>query len=93
MGATYFRQFNYISAIPELEVAIADFGEATPNRALFYNMLGFAYFRQDGDCAQAVPLFQQVVALGTDYLNADNARQGLEDCRVANIEESIPTDE
>jgi tetratricopeptide (TPR) repeat protein len=88
LGATYFRQFNYISAIPELEAAINEFDGATPNRALFYNMLGFAYYRQEGDCRRAVPLFQQVIDLGLDDLNADNARQGLEDCRQANIIET-----
>ena len=88
LGATYFRQFNYISAIPELELAIEEFGEVTTTRALFYNMLGFSYYRQDSDCAKAMPIFQQVVDLGTGDLNEDNARQGLEDCRQANIEQS-----
>lgn len=88
LGATYFRQFNYVNAIPELEAAISEFGGVTPTRALFYNMLGFSYFRQDGNCGKAVPLFQQVVDLDTNDINEDNARQGLEDCRQANIEES-----
>ncbi|MCA9979931.1 MAG: tetratricopeptide repeat protein [Anaerolineales bacterium] len=88
LGATYFRQFNYLNAIPELEMAVENFGGVTPTRALFYNMLGFSHFRQDGNCQAAVPLFQQVIELDTNDINEDNARQGLEDCRQANIEES-----
>ena len=87
LGATYFRQFNYDSAVPELEAAIATYDGPTDTNALFYNMLGFAYYRLDsGLCNQAEPLFQQVLeATGPETFNGQNAQIGLDDCRAARL--------
>ena len=87
LGATYFRQFNYEAAVPELESAIATYDGPSETNSLFYNMLGFAYYRLDtGLCTQAEPLFEQVLEIaGPDTFNGQNAQQGLEDCRQARL--------
>lgn len=88
LGAAYYRQFNYENAIPELELAVNSYDEVTATRALFYNMLAFSYYRLYGDCEKAEPLFREVISLGIEDLNVENAQAGLEECRQANLQNS-----
>ncbi len=86
LGESYFRQSNYLSAIPPLERAVGLYGEVTPENAYFFNMLGNAYIRNDlNDCNKAIPLFQQVLEKAINPLIIESATAGIDECRRANL--------
>lgn len=87
LGQAFFRQNNYPQAIEELELAVELYEEPNYLNATYFNMLAIAYYRTESNCDSAVPIFQQVlrVALPESAAEAD-AREGLELCRLANIE-------
>jgi tetratricopeptide (TPR) repeat protein len=63
LGAARFRQQNYegnSGAIPYLEWAVEQYEVVTPSNAIYFNMLGLAYFYTEGVCDEARPLFEQV---------------------------------
>lgn len=88
LGQAYFRQFNYPRAIEALEKAVSLYEEPTALNARFFNMLAMAYIRDSLDaCPQAVPLFEEVLAVsGPGALVVDEAQGGLEECRQAALE-------
>ena len=82
LGEAYFRQFNYPNAIESLQRAVSLYGEATDLNARFFLMLGNAYIRDSLDnCPQAVPLFEQVIAVSLSW--REDAAAGIEECRRA----------
>mgnify|MGYP001183673557 FL=1 len=82
LGEAYFRQFNYPNAIESLQRAVSLYGEATDLNARFFLMLGNAYIRDSLDnCSQAVPLFEQVIAVSLAW--REDAAAGIEECRRA----------
>jgi tetratricopeptide (TPR) repeat protein len=82
LGEAYFRQFNYPNAIESLQRAVSLYGEATDLNARFFLMLGNAYIRDSLDnCPQAVPLFEQVIAVSLAW--REDAAAGIEECRRA----------
>lgn len=87
LGEAFFRQSNYPEAILALEQAVSMYGTATGLNARFFNMLATAYVRNDLElCEQAVPLFQEVLALPVlNPLIEESALSGLEDCRLASL--------
>jgi tetratricopeptide (TPR) repeat protein len=86
LGEAYFRQNNYLNAIPPLERATELYGKATELNARFFNMLATAYIRNSlNDCPKAVPLFQQVLNVSQNTLITEGAQDGLDECRLAEI--------
>ena len=89
LGESYFRQNNYLNAIPPLEQAVALYGKATELNARFFNMLATAYIRNSlNDCPKAVPLFQQVLGATFNTLIIESAQEGVDECRRAELERS-----
>jgi len=89
LGEAYFRQNNYLNAIPPLEKAIELYGKATELNARFFNMLATAYIRNSlTDCSKAIPLFQQVLNASVNPLIVESAEEGLTECRRAELERS-----
>ncbi len=89
LGEAYFRQNNYLNAIPPLERSIELYGKASELNARFFNMLATAYIRNSlGDCSKAVPLFQQVLNATVNPLILQSAQEGLDECRQAELERS-----
>lgn len=87
LGESYFRQNNYLNAIPPLENAISLYGKASELNARFFNMLATAYIRNSlSDCPKAVPLFQQVLNATFNSLIIEGAQEGLDECRRAELE-------
>jgi tetratricopeptide (TPR) repeat protein len=87
LGAAYYRnQNNYISAIPQLEYAVERYQKVGWDNAMFFNMLGLAYyFTDERQCPQANELFQRVLAT---LPNDTNAQEGLRLCRSASLEQA-----
>jgi tetratricopeptide (TPR) repeat protein len=89
LGEAYFRQNNYLNAIPPLEKAVELYGKATELNARFFNMLATAYIRNSlSDCSKAVPLFQQVLNASVNPLIVESAEEGMNECRRAELERS-----
>jgi tetratricopeptide (TPR) repeat protein len=84
LGAAFYRNLNYTSAIPELETAVSRYDDVTIANSTYFNMLGLAYYFEDkANCDQAVPIFQQVLdAIPDDIYALD----GMERCRAAALE-------
>jgi len=86
LGQSFFRQFNYPEAIRALEEATRLYGDVSDLNATYFNMLATAYIRDSLDnCEQAVPIFQEVAQ--TNSFAAESALEGLEECRLAAIEQ------
>lgn len=84
LGEAYFKEFNYDKAIEELETAVELYGDPTDLNARFFNMLATAYIRKDlALCPQAAPIFEAVSR--TDSFVRENALEGLEECRRAQL--------
>ena len=79
LGAALFRQNFYAQAIPNLEFAVARYSSVSVANAIYFNMLGLAYFFELQDCARARPLFEQVLESIPDE---PNALDGLSLCRT-----------
>ncbi len=89
LGEAYFRQNNYLNAIPPLEESVRLYGRANDLNARFFNMLATAYIRNSlADCPKAVPLFQQVLSATGNTLTLESAQEGLDECRRAELERS-----
>ncbi len=89
LGEAYFRQNNYLNAIPPLENAVELYGKATELNARFFNMLATAYIRNSlTDCPKATPLFQQVLNVTVNPLIVESAQEGIDECRRAELERS-----
>ena len=85
LGASRYRQFNYdgeSGAIPQLEMAIAGYGEASPETAIYFNMLGLAYYYTTGSCVQSESLFEQVLTVLPEDANA---LYGMDLCHEAEL--------
>ena len=85
LGAARYRQFNYDGengAIPQLEIAVRGYQEVSPETAIYFNMLGLAYYYTRGECSQAESLFQQVLAVSPEDANA---QYGMELCHEAEL--------
>jgi tetratricopeptide (TPR) repeat protein len=87
LGAAFYRnQNNYISAIPQLEYAVERYQSVGWDNAMYFNMLGLAYyFTDESQCPQANELFQRVLAA---LPNDTNAQEGLRLCRSASLEQA-----
>ncbi|MFN2135174.1 MAG: tetratricopeptide repeat protein [Candidatus Promineifilaceae bacterium] len=86
LGEAYFRQNNYLNAIPPLEKAVELYGKANELNARFFNMLATAYIRNSlSDCPTAVPLFQQVLNATVNPLILEGAQEGIDECRRAEL--------
>jgi tetratricopeptide (TPR) repeat protein len=84
LGAAFYRNLNYASAIPELELAVERYGDITVANSTYFNMLGLAYyFKGEENCDQAVELFRRVLEVIPEEVNAE---EGLELCRAAALE-------
>ncbi|HSH04434.1 MAG TPA: tetratricopeptide repeat protein [Anaerolineae bacterium] len=85
LGAAYFKNSNYPEAIASLETAIDQYGFVTEQNAIYYNMLGLAYYRNSDDparCEQANAIFNQVLTVASPDSPAEfNAQEGLSLCR------------
>ena len=89
LGESYFRQNNYLNAIPPLEKAVNLYGKPTDLNARFFNMLATAYIRNSlNDCPKAIPLFQQVLNVTLNSLIIESAQEGLDECRRAELQTS-----
>lgn len=89
LGEAFFRQNNYLSAIPPLEQAVNLYGRANDLNARFFNMLATAYIRNSlTDCDKAMPLFQQVLNATANSLIIEGAQEGVEECRRAQLQGS-----
>jgi len=84
LGAAFYRNLNYDSAIPELETAVDRYSNVTIANSTYFNMLGLAYYFKDkANCDQAVPIFNKVlIAMPEDIYALD----GLDRCRAAALE-------
>jgi tetratricopeptide (TPR) repeat protein len=86
LGEAFFRQNNYLNAIPPLEEAVDLYGRTTELNARFFNMLATAYIRNSlNDCPKAVPLFQQVLNTTLNPIIIESAEEGLDECRRAEL--------
>ena len=79
LGAAQFRQNFYAQAIPNLEAAVSRYSSVTVANAIYFNMLGLAYFFELQDCGRARPLFEEVLEAIPDE---PNALDGLSLCRA-----------
>ncbi|MEM7797958.1 MAG: tetratricopeptide repeat protein [Chloroflexota bacterium] len=103
LGAAYFKNFNYDNAIPRLEDAVIAYEQGinegislTDSSSIYYNYLGFAYYRTDPTLCGASrieggmtanELFTRVIdQMGTDGIRGQNAQVGLADCQRARID-------
>ncbi|MCI0394678.1 MAG: tetratricopeptide repeat protein [Chloroflexi bacterium] len=83
LGAAYYRNLNYDEAIPELEWAVERYQQVTVPNSTYFLMLGLAYyFKNESNCDQSVPLFQQVLTVIPDE---PNSLEGLELCHAAEL--------
>jgi superkiller protein 3 len=85
LGASRYRQFNYdgeTGAIPHLERAVQGYGDVSGETAIYFNMLGLAYFYTSGSCQEAEPIFEAVLAVVPEE---PNATYGLELCHEAEL--------
>lgn len=80
LGAAYFQQSKYDTAIEELEIATEAYEKISTANAVYFNMLGRAYYRQD-NCDLARPVFERVVNANPDEFSVSQALEGLETCR------------
>jgi tetratricopeptide (TPR) repeat protein len=78
LGAAQFRQNFYAQAIPNLKYAVDRYSAVSIQNAIYFNMLGLAYFFELQDCTQARPLFTEVLDAIPDE---PNALEGLDLCR------------
>lgn len=87
LGHAYYKGFNYSSAIEQLEIAVAGYGEPTADTSIYFAMLGLAYyFENAADCAKAIPYFEQALSVATpDSPGQISAEEGLELCRQYEI--------
>jgi len=86
LGESYFRQNNYLNAIPPLEKATELYGRPNDLNARFFLMLATAYIRNSlEDCSKATPLFQQVLNATQNELIVEGAQEGLNECRQAEL--------
>jgi tetratricopeptide (TPR) repeat protein len=87
LGRAYFGQFNYEKAIPQLEAAIAGYGEPTNTTSVYFAMLGLAYYYENSaDCSRAIPIFEAALAASDPNSPGEiNALDGLELCRQTQI--------
>lgn len=91
LGEAFFRQSNYLNAIPPLEKSVELYGRANDLNARFFNMLATAYIRNSlTDCGKAVPLFQQVLNATTNPLIVESAQSGLDECRLVQLQNVPP---
>lgn len=87
LGRAYFGRLNYEKAIPQLEAAVAGYGEPTNTTSLYFAMLGLAYYYENSaDCTRAIPLFEDSLAVSfPDSPGEINALDGLDLCRQTQI--------
>lgn len=83
LGAALYRNQNYEAAIESLETAVERYGSVSAQNAIYFNMLGLAYYyTDDSRCTEANILFNSVLeVLPDDY----NANEGLRLCRAATL--------
>ncbi|MFW6184278.1 MAG: tetratricopeptide repeat protein, partial [Chloroflexota bacterium] len=85
LGAAYFQQSKYDTAIEELNIAVSSYDEVTTSNATYFNMLGRAHYYQNS-CDQAVPYFEQVLNAAPDEFAVSQAQEGMELCRQEQIQ-------
>lgn len=87
LGRAYFKQFNYEKAIPELEAAVAGYGDPSNLTSVYFAMLGLAYYYEDAaNCPRAVPIFEESLTVSAPNSPGElSAIEGLELCRQAQI--------
>lgn len=88
LGHAYFKNNNnYPKAIEELEVAVDLYNTPTSTNALYFTLLGLAYYFEDeANCPDAIPLFEQTLTVAAELSPAKiNAEDGLEFCRQAQL--------
>lgn len=86
LGAALFRQNSYDEAIKELEQATAGYDAITPDNAIYFNMLGLAYYYTTSECSKARPIFEQVLLVSEpESLARLNATEGLDLCHQAEL--------
>lgn len=83
LGHAYYKQFNYPRAIEELNIAVEDYGTATPETAIYFAMLGLAYYFEDeANCPTAIPLLNEALTVSAQGSPAEiSAAEGLRLCR------------
>jgi tetratricopeptide (TPR) repeat protein len=85
LAHAYFKNFNYPSAIEELRIATAGYGEPDTTTSFYFALLGLAlYFQDTANCAEAEPILQ--AAFEASVENSPgwlNAQEGLRLCREA----------
>ncbi len=69
LGAAYFKNFNYVFAIPSLETAVQAYeanrteeNPLTDSTSLYYNYLAFAYYRENPDWCFIAPADEKFTA-------------------------------
>ncbi len=87
LGHAYYKGFNYGSAIEQLEIAVAGYGEPNANTSIYFAMLGLAYyFENAADCFKAIPYFEVALSVSTPGSPGQiSAEEGLELCRQYEI--------
>ena len=89
LGAAYFQQSKYDTAIEELERAIVGYDRITTANATYFNMLGKAYYYQNR-CVEALPLFERVIEAAPDEFAFSDAQDYRELCRQQQLGLSPP---
>ncbi len=74
-------------AIEELEIAVDLYGSQNSQNALYFTLLGLAYYFEDEqNCDKAIPLFEETLTVAPDFSPAKiNAEDGLEFCRQVRL--------
>ena len=88
LGHAYFKNSKYPSAIEELTLAADLYGQPNAQSALYFALLGQAYYYQDqSNCREfAQPLFDEVMLVSDENSPAQlTALEGIEFCRQALI--------
>lgn len=87
LGHAYYKQFNYPNAITELEIAARGYGNPSPETAIYFAMLGLAYYYENAaNCATAQPLFESALAVSAKGSPAElSALEGMALCRQVRI--------
>ena len=85
LGAAYFQQSKYDTAIEELNVAVAAYDEVSTANATYFNMLGQAHYFQN-NCDEATPYFQRVLTAAPDEIAMARAEEYMELCRQQQVQ-------
>lgn len=100
LGHAFFKQFNYPSAIEQLDLATQGYQEPDAVTAFYWALLGLSHVRNAADaeqpaaCDVAVPLYEQALAVAPIGSNGEvNAAAGMDECTIIRRQQAQTVEE